>query len=598
MEQIIGSAIRSSSSNNIQINKQICEFREEFAIQDNTPNEKRYIKDGQIDENIYYPLSDRYIYLNIYFSNKKEINLPIYACNETSIIDREQFHNKLKTDRIKYAIQYLQVGSLKKFIIKNYTSVLLKNPFYDLYYTKYPVNLNIDATKQIIEILIENYDDHYKMITELYTNTNKNNEYITELLYSYLPIDENNLCQFCLQTEPKKTLFNPCSCKIPIHAECILKLNNVKPIDKCKVCLSKYEINEPIYLTNSGIVIRQEKSNIFFPKFDLYYQPLSSNSDLVKVSGINRLTMAILYLQVNRVKELLLEPEIINNLDTYYFGYEGYKQTPLIALAQGNLPSNCHITFGNNIKKYTDIFKLLLDTDKINLEHKDAFDKNVYDYIANNKYDMIFGVLIKKYIKKEDYLRRLLKELNDEKREIKYSVKNDKYLYTIVYKNNKFLELNKFYKNAGFVSNTTKCYIYNNKKYNKLGKHICSIIDNINKLSDGKIKKYQIFNKLQLEFICKELTKQKILHTINIESKPAHPALSYNKLYTKYKEDEKQLWFNGYWDNISDELEYSKICKTKNMYIKVYKGFVNLCEGIKENPKNGCDYKYSIYIYN
>ena len=207
--------------------------------------------------------------------------------------------------------------------------------------------------------VIDNYDDYVELIKRFYLysksiqSVNDNKECILNMLFSYLPVDENNMCSICLITEPKTQLFNPCSCKNPIHIDCLIKTLKNKQNNKCSVCLGLIKVNEPVYRTKSGIIIKQEIDNtVFFPHQDIYYEPLMKPV-LSKYTGMSRLTMAILFLQVERVKELLKDEEILNGLPDYYFGYVGYKQTPLIALAQGNLPSNAHIEFGDNIKKYT-----------------------------------------------------------------------------------------------------------------------------------------------------------------------------------------------------------------------------------------------------
>ena len=443
MVQVVGKAIRSIYHD--EISNKILEPEPELDKKtvgelislyvdytDKTPNEPRYDRKGILEDSIFYPCGN--IYLNEY-NKLKTVELPLLSLSGdklAKLVEEEWFKMHLQKDQIKFAIKFLQINALKKYIQRNYTCILLENPFMELFYTYYSVNKNLEATKEIIGILIENYDNYYDLISGCAYN-NKENEYILELLYTFLPIDEDNLCSICLQTEPKKSLFNPCSCKTPIHTNCILKMNEIKPIDECKVCLSSYKINEPIHFSNSGILIRQEKSRLFFPKFDLYYQPLMSNNELVKVSGMSRLTMAIMYLQVNRVKELLEEPEIIDNLATYYFGYEPYKQSPLIALAQGNMPSNCHITFGNNKSKYIEIFKLLLQTDKIDVEQVDGFNRTVWNYMSEANYGMEFGLLIRRHIENKK-MKKAIERLKAENREIKYNIKNHKFLETHSYK--------------------------------------------------------------------------------------------------------------------------------------------------------------------
>ena len=353
------------------------ELRKELVdYSDNTINEKRDNKDNIV----YYPLG------NIYPRGK----LPYIFLHDDKTTTKEIFLNNLRGDQIKSAIMYLQVSALKKFIIKNYTNPIFINPFQYLLTTHYSIDKNVEATNEIIKILIDNYDNYDELIKSFYSYcqsvSNENKEYVLDMLFSFLPVDENNMCSICLITEPKIRLFNPCSCKNPIHIDCLIKTLKHKEHNKCSVCLDIIKVNEPIYKTKSGIIVEQELDDIvFFPFQDIYYEPLMKPF-LSKYNGMSRLTMAIMFLQVERVKELLKDEEILNELPNYYFGYEGYKQTPLIALAQGNLPSNCHMSFGNNIDKYIKIINMLVKTNKIDINKKDAFDKTYQDYLDKNKY--------------------------------------------------------------------------------------------------------------------------------------------------------------------------------------------------------------------
>lgn len=354
-------------------------------------NEPRYKKDGILDNTIYYPLGN--IYYDI--SNNNLVKLPKCSSN----ITEKWFMSRLKDQQIEYSIKFLQVEALKKYIIKNYESCLFKNPFYFLFHTYYPINKNIDAAKNIMQILIDNYSDYYDLIINLRVH-NKELEYIKDLLLEFLPIDSDNICSICLYTEPKNLLINCCNCKTGAHANCLIKLNEYKPLDKCSVCFDKYKINDPVIRTKSGIVIRQINEKIFFPYNDLYYEPLLSNNNLYKYKDMDRLTMAILYLQTKRVHELLQENEVLEKLTNYYIGYNAYKQTPIHILCTGNMYTNAHYTFGNNGNKYYSILVMLLHTNKFNIEQKDAFDKTPMDYVNENNLDELKIVLLQ-YVKND-----------------------------------------------------------------------------------------------------------------------------------------------------------------------------------------------------
>jgi len=90
-------------------------------------------------------------------------------------------------------------------------------------------------------------------------------------------------------------------------------------------------------------------------------------------------------LQVGRVRELLQDNEILDALPDLTMGYEN---TPLVMLAQGNMPTNAHISFGNNITKYVLIMEMLLNTKKIDVNKKNMFGKTFYDYLKKDDFLM------------------------------------------------------------------------------------------------------------------------------------------------------------------------------------------------------------------
>jgi len=267
---------------------------------DFTPNEKRYDKNNSLDLVIFYPLGNMYPY-------KKGIcRLPFLfgRFKHGKAFKVEIFWDGLYKQQIEYAIKYLQIAALKKFMVKNKVNMLLSNPFHHLLRTHYPIGNNLEAVKEIIRILIENYDEHYNMISQLPDYMEPDQQYILDLINSILPNDRNNECSLCLHTQPKHLLINPCLCKTPVHTNCLVEISPRKN-PKCGVCLNDYKINEPVFRTMSGAVINEiVDDSIFFPYHDLYYKPLMGRSALRKVCGIDRLTMAIIYLQIGRVREL------------------------------------------------------------------------------------------------------------------------------------------------------------------------------------------------------------------------------------------------------------------------------------------------------
>lgn len=124
-------------------------------------------------------------------------------------------------------------------------------------------------------------------------------------------------------------------------------------------------------------------------------------------------------------------------------------------------------------------------------------------------------------------------------------------------------------------------------KSNRTISNIYHILKNIEKLSDGKIKRYRIFCELELEIICDYLNKSNdiLLFTISIDG-----VFSNNRgiLYSSFKKMSKI-----YFKQNCDGYEYNKISNVYELYIVVYKGFVNLCDDINyiTNPP-----KFGIYL--
>jgi len=221
------------------IDQTIGELRNELVdYTDLTPNEPRYTKDNTIDPTVFYPLG------NMYPERGNIIKLPWLFGKDDQRFKKKSFCNNLYSQQIEYSVQYLQVAALKKFIVKNRTNILLSNPFYNLLDIHYPIKNNMAAVKDIVQILLDNYDEHYDMIERLHHGIKPEQKHILELLYEILPNDKNNECSICLHTEPKHLLINPCSCKNPIHTDCLVSLSPRKNIC-CAICLSKYKINEP-----------------------------------------------------------------------------------------------------------------------------------------------------------------------------------------------------------------------------------------------------------------------------------------------------------------------------------------------------------------
>jgi hypothetical protein len=96
------------------------------------------------------------------------------------------------------------------------------------------------------------------------------------------------------------------------------------------------------------------------------------------------------------------------------------------------------------------------------------------------------------------------------------------------------------------------------------------------------IKRYQVFNRLDVELLKKYLTDNDILFRIYEQTG------SYTKEY-----EEDRCYRKRYSDCYPEE---AKISKNIKVYFEVYKGFVNLME-MKYRSFSKNDYKYGIYLY-
>ena len=155
--------------------------------------------------------------------------------------------------------------------------------------------------------------------------------------------------------------------------------------------------------------------------------------------------------------------------------------------------------------------------------------------------------------------------------------------YHLSKKNNKYL----YYK---FIDNKLE-FMTNEFRSNHMVKNIYHIIQNIEKLGCGKIKNYRIFTQLELEILCDYLKKNNILHTIIIVGSGEHRiVMNKNLSYDQFRENFNV--YKAYFGRDGENYEKNKILGCFELYIQVYKGFVDLRQykGI-EKPN------YGIYLY-
>lgn len=320
---------------------------------------------------VFYPHENQYI-----DKNQKIIKLPFFVEDENNYISKIFFLEKLREQQIIYSIRYLQISCLKKIISKNFSSRNMKNPFKILLSTFFPIEKNIDATKKIIDILINNYDKNLDLIKNLNYFKNEKNKILFDIFDSIIKDDINNLCYLCLTTYPKNLLINNiCQCKNPVHTECMIKLNNFKKISNCSICKSKYEINF-------------FKNILYFPHNDFY--PNINNKLIKVVDKTAKLKYAIIFKETQRIKILLEDSNDLNN-------DFGYGQNVLIFLIdlifQSIINENCIFP-----QDYLEILDIIIATKKVDFFKKDISNKSCFFYISKIKnYSPLISSII--YIK-------------------------------------------------------------------------------------------------------------------------------------------------------------------------------------------------------
>jgi hypothetical protein len=161
------------------------------------------------------------------------------------------------------------------------------------------------------------------------------------------------------------------------------------------------------------------------------------------------------------------------------------------------------------------------------------------------------------------------------------------------------------------LSKKNNCYIYhkfidnelvymtNEFRSNHMVKNIYHIMQNIEKLKEGKIKKYRIFSQLELEILCDYLKKNNIVHTIKIVSCKFRCVINKNLSYDDYRT--RLNVYKTYFNQSGVDYEQNKILGCFELYIQVHKGFVNLHQRKYLYQNSDVDIeierpKYGVYI--
>ena len=158
-----------------------------------------------------------------------------------------------------------------------------------------------------------------------------NADALVEVFQKYENVIATDVCKYCLGRVPTDTLVHPCKCKNPVHIECFTKwFEHSKKL--CEICKSPFLVNElRIHSTFMGIEIEKKT---FFPFDDYYPVPLFSSYGLEKANNSNNVYMAVIYLQTQRLQNLLENAAVDGTLKNMCLNN-------LLKLVQsGSMPSN------------------------------------------------------------------------------------------------------------------------------------------------------------------------------------------------------------------------------------------------------------------
>lgn len=182
---------------------------------------------------------------------------------------------------------------------------------------------------------------------------------IRAILHKYDICDDVDMCGICFSSREKhKFCKDICVCTTPYHYDCIAKTIKTTKMTCCTVCKTSYKLAEPYY------VYRDTVQPIFFPFSNIYPMPINNGKMIYSEDlkdSVSQLHLAILYLQVERCRDLLKRftneefREFYNTLEDRHCGYINYKDG--VFSIETNMPSNAPRIY--NESKYKDIEDIL-----------------------------------------------------------------------------------------------------------------------------------------------------------------------------------------------------------------------------------------------
>jgi hypothetical protein len=250
-----------------------------------------------------------------------------------------------------------------------------------------------------------------------------------------------------------------------------------------------------------------------------------------------------------------------------------------------------HRLLYNRLNDYIEIFHNIKVKSWHNFEEgvfAELNNMNVIGIVPTNS-DSIYSSISQPFqikdftFEKEHFIHKILAKKNNfdvEINDVKYFIEFKK--EDTIFKKSLDLSITRY--REGIIGSA---FLLEYKRYYRIRRRIYNNIICINKLKDGFIRNYEVFNELELKVLAKYLTNKNILFRI-IEKNPSYTR-KYNMIDKHYNSCKYCFRENGY-------PEENKVRKPSKLYIEVYKGCVNLREN-KYKYSNINEFRYGIYLY-
>lgn len=248
-------------------------------------------------------------------------------------------------ERVKNAIGELDITKIERRM-NRYRSDLLIDDFnliewmisiFKLYEDNDETQEFLNAFNLVCSIIPQRITDRIA-----HNLTLSNEHQLLKIIFKYkLEDDDDNQCRVCMSSFKVRLLKTPCHCNDHIHLSCLNDLVRNSG-NKCRICKSSYGC-----LSIAG--------TLFYPRIDIYPDPVYKKNYAYVTSDLMRLRLAIMYVRVDRVIELLDSMEI-EQLKEYV---ETADYENLHEVRNGNLMLKDKLYSGVTRSMYPDDFELI-----------------------------------------------------------------------------------------------------------------------------------------------------------------------------------------------------------------------------------------------